>query len=109
MKHKKKLSLLLALILGTTPVLTNVNQLKSYAKIEQEDWDGSVPPHLQGMIDELFDKLTPEQQAYLKKVGYRNAKLVLKALNFLLGFYYKDPNMKAYITYIIENLEYFID
>lgn len=35
-KHKRKLSLLLALILGVTPVLTSVNQSKSYAEEQKE-------------------------------------------------------------------------
>lgn len=38
MKNKKrKLSLLLALVLGTTPILTNINQNKSYAKENNEN------------------------------------------------------------------------
>ncbi|RRC95751.1 hypothetical protein, partial [Prevotella sp. OH937_COT-195] len=39
MKHTKKLSLLLALALGVTPVLTSVNQTKSYAEEDNKVYD----------------------------------------------------------------------
>lgn len=39
MKHKKKICLLLALVLGTTPILTNVNQTKVYAQEMNKEVD----------------------------------------------------------------------
>lgn len=39
MKNKRKISLLLALVLGTTPILTNTNQAKTYAKEMNKEVD----------------------------------------------------------------------
>lgn len=76
MKNKKrKLSLLLALVLGTTPILTNVNQTKSYAK-ETEITEKNKK--------ELQKELSENLELYFSKIGEFDDKGEYKIKNYFL-------------------------
>lgn len=106
MKHKKKISLLLALALGTVPILSNVTDNKTYA---QTDWDGSLPYYLQVEIEELYKNLTPEEVAFLRKTGYANVRAFISALNLVALAYHGNPYITGAIEILINRIYSYID
>ncbi|MCI5997132.1 MAG: hypothetical protein PT934_03865 [Peptoniphilaceae bacterium] len=107
MKHKRKLSLLLVLTLGISPFFGNPNkQDKIYA---QEDWIGDVPYYLQVEIEKLYDKLTPQQVEYLRKVGFSNIKMTIRALNLIATAYHSNGYVTGAIDILIDKLFSYVE
>lgn len=88
MKNKKKLSLLLALALGVTPVLTSVNQSKSFAE-EKLKVDLRDANYLNDLISK--NKYLADKVDELKKNNFQIDKTVrtIKGVDFV---YYSNFN-----------------
>lgn len=107
MKHKRKLSLLLVLTLGISPFFGNPNkQDKIYA---QEDLIGAVPYYLQVEIEKLYHKLTPQQVEYLRKVGFSNIKMTIRALNLIATAYHGNGYVTGAIDILIDKLFSYVE